>query len=193
VSPRERKKGSLIGSTALILKDLVGLNLKIVFGYKGYNPIALSIRQEELDGVTTAAVTAKVHPLTNEMITSNFCRIVLVMKGAEPAEDIRELVEGVPDVVDFIKDPTDRKVYETYIKHFAVSRPFCAPPGTDPQALSILRNALWETMHDSAFVAAAKTRGFVVAPLKYDVVDAYIRNLLDMPGSQQQRLLEVLK
>jgi len=186
-------KGDLPGDTARILKHFVGLNLKIVSGYKGYNPIALAIRQGELDGVTTAAVTVKVHPLTNEMITSNFCRLVLVMKGAEPAGEIRELVEGLPDAADYIKDPTDRKVYETYIKPFAVSRPFCAPPGTDPEALKILRNAFWETMHDSSFVAAAEQRGFVVSPQKYDVVDTYIRNLLDMPESQKQRLLEVWK
>ena len=68
---------------------MLGLNLQVVEGYKGYNPLALAIRQGELDGVTTAVALAKVHPITKEMISTHFCRIVLLMEGREPADATR--------------------------------------------------------------------------------------------------------
>lgn len=186
-------RGTTIGDTALILKKMLGLNIKVVFGYKGYNDIALAVRQGELDGVTTAVVLLKVHALTNEMINSNFCRVVLLMKGVEPGKEYEKYVKGLPYAVEFIKDPADRRVYRTYMNHFAISRPFMAPPGTNPQALDILRNAYWETMNDKMFVEAAEKRGFVLNPAKYDQVTTYVKELLKMPESHKQRLLEVLE
>jgi len=171
----------------------LGLNIKVVFGYKGYNDIALAVRQEELDGVTTAVVLLKVHSLTNEMINSNFCRVVLLMKGVEPGQEYNKYVQGLPYAINFIKDPADRRVYQTYMNHFAISRPFMAPPGTNPQALEILRNAYWKTMNDKMFIEAAEKRGFVLNPEKYDRVDTYVKELLQMPESHKQRLLEVLE
>jgi len=48
-------------------------------------------------------------------------------------------------------------------------------------------------MNDKKFIEAAEKRGFVLNPAKYDRVDTYVKELLQMPDSHKQRLLEVLE
>jgi len=187
------RKGSFVTDAALILKAMVGLNINVISGYGGYNPITLAIRQGELDGVATAVAVIGAHPLTKEMITTDFARVVLLMRGMEPGEEYRELVKNLPDAGDFIKDSEDLTAYKAYMGLYAVARPFTAPPGTNPQALEILRSSLWKTMNNEAFIAAAKKAGFTWGPTNHTVVAASIKSFLALPQAQKQRLLNAWK
>lgn len=186
-------KGTSISDAALILKEMVGLNLQVVEGYKGYNPLALAIRQGELDGVTTAVALAKVHPITKEMISTNFCRIVLLMEGREPEEEYKDLVKGVPYAAGYIKDPHNLEVYKAYMGLYVAARPFAAPPGTNPKTLEILRTAFGKTMQDENFRDAAQKSGFVLSPADYAETTSIINTFLKMPPQKKQKLLTVWK
>jgi len=51
-----------------------------------------------------------------------------------------------------------KTVYEkmTELPFFGVDRVVAAPPGTDPQIVAILRDALWKTFKDPEYLAGVK-------------------------------------
>lgn len=186
-------RGNLPDQLPLLLKEMIGLNLRVVAGYKGYDPIALAVRQGEIDGALGALVLTKVHPLTKEMLTTGFIRIALLMRGMEPTEEYRDIVKNVPDARDFIKDDRDRRAYQACVGILAATRLFAAPPGTDPKVLSLLRNALQKTMQDEEFTASATKAGFVLEFKNHSETASLINDFLDVSGPAKERLIKVLE
>ena len=78
---------------------------------------------------------------------------VLVQDAIEPNDELTKL--GVPHIMTYVKDDTNRKVVELILSQQVFHRSFIAPPGTAPAQLAILRKAFDATMKDPQFVADA--------------------------------------
>lgn len=143
-----------------MLKMLLGSNLHIIRGYKGFADIMLAVQGRELDGEAAPTLSYYSQATLKDMYDSRFIRPVLHVGGRPPVEKDEKIVKGLPYVADHIRKPEDKEIYDMSMDLIKMARVFSAPPGTPPAYLEILRQALAKTVVDPEFVAGAAKAGF---------------------------------
>jgi tripartite-type tricarboxylate transporter receptor subunit TctC len=140
-------------TTPRLYNSLIGTKFKIVSGYNSTAQIALAIERGEVQGIADWSWSSfkAVRPqwLRDKKVT-------LLMQGALQNEP--ELA-GLPNALDFIKNPSDRQVMELHFTQKTAARPVIVPPGVPAERLAMLRRAFAALGQDKEFLAeAAKSR-----------------------------------
>lgn len=186
-------RGSSITNTAKMIKGFGAFNIKLVPGYQGYAGIALALRQGEVDGVSTAALTLAANSLTKAMYQEKFTTLIMALGGAKPPPQFAAAVAKLPKFRDSISNEVDREAFDAYMATFTITRPFAVPPNTPAEPLGILRKALAGMQEDPNFIKAAEKNGFVLNPVGPEAVTAQIKSIFQLPKGVEARLKEVLK
>ena len=147
---RKAKEPVVIGSTGpgantydfpLLLKDLLGVNLKIVTGYSSSADIMLAVERKEVDG--RAGSYTSMRPF----IDRNLVRPVVRARSTEPG------VENLPVDESFASTPRAKAIMALRSAPEVIARPYVMPPGTPDSLLKIMRQAFADTIKDAEFVA----------------------------------------
>ena len=173
---RKAKETVVIGSTGpganthdfpLLLKELLGLNFKIVSGYSSSADIMLAVERKEVDG--RAGSYTSLRPF----IDRNLVRPVVRARSSEPG------IEKLP--VDEELAPTARAKAIMALRSAPeqVARPYVLPPATPADIVKALRDAFAKAIKDPELEAEGKKAKL---DLEY------------LPGDQAQKILvEVMK
>jgi tripartite-type tricarboxylate transporter receptor subunit TctC len=137
----------------LVLKETLGLPVKVVFGYKGAAEIRLAAESGEVAGA--AFLWDSVKATWTKAIDSGDVAIVL-QNVPKPFPDL----PNVPLAINFAKTDEARLLIDVAVhKPTVFSRPLLMPPGTPKDRVQILRDAFQETLRDKELLAeAAKSR-----------------------------------
>lgn len=184
---------SLLTQAAKFLQRAGKFNMRLVSGYKGYNPMALAMKQNEIDSAATAAAAVAVNAVTRGMHKDGTVRLALSMGGAPAHSMLAAEVAALPKFVDAIDDPLDRNAYVSFSGLLSASRPFVATPGLPAARAAILQKAMSDMMADPAFVKAATGQGFVLNTLNAQEAQSLILSVFTMPKNIQDRLKILLK
>jgi tripartite-type tricarboxylate transporter receptor subunit TctC len=168
-------------------------NIRLVSGYKGYNPMALAMKQNEVDAVSTAGVAIRVNTATREMHKDGTIKLVLSMGGAPPPDSLKAEVAALPKFVDAIDDPKDRNAWVAFSGLLSASRPFGATPGLPAERAAILKKAMADMMGDPEFRKTATDQGFVLNTLNSQEAEKLILSVFNLPAETQDRLKALLK
>ena len=135
---------------ALILRNVLGANIRVISGYQGQKEVNLAMQRGEVHGVCGLFTSAiKVQSLSD--VQAGRLKLFLQM-GPKVTNEFGE----VPDVFEFVKTDEDRKVLELHFKQTILGRPFAASPSLPKDRLAALRRAFAATTNDPEFVADAK-------------------------------------
>lgn len=162
---------------AFMHKHLTGAVWDVVLGYRGTHGLSLALERGEIDGLCGfdfASLKAQ-HP---DWVRKKLIH-VLIQDALEPNDELTKM--GVPFIMNYITNATDRKVAEFILSQQVFHRSFIAPPGTPPDHLAILRKAFDETMVDPKFLADAKKARLDVAPLSGAKVQEAVRKVYEAP------------
>jgi tripartite-type tricarboxylate transporter receptor subunit TctC len=184
---------SLLTQAAKFLQRAGKFNIRLVSGYKGYNPMALATKQNEVDGVSTAGSAVVVNTVTRGMHKDGTIKLILSMGGAPPPKVLAAEIAKLPKFVDAIDDPQDRQAYVAFSGLLDASRPFVTTPGVPADRVAILRKAMSDMMADPAFVKTATDQGFVLNPLDGAAAEKLILSVFKLPPNIQGRLKTLLK
>jgi tripartite-type tricarboxylate transporter receptor subunit TctC len=150
--------GGVQGVTAapLLLKNLLGMKLKIVQGYRSPGDVVLAVTRGEVGGF----VISVGGPLgaRRQWVESGQMRILFNMEP-DPVPWL-----GAPTIFDFLKTDEQRAVLTFFAGNMRLGRPLMAPPAVPADRIEALRRAFDATMKDSAFLKEADAMGFEVAP-----------------------------
>jgi len=149
---------------ALIARDVLGLNVKVVRGYHGAAPMFLAMQRGELDGQMVGLSSVRTgqkdlwgkkafRPLMHFGRTARLPEFPSIPTGRELTNDRNALA-----LIEFAELP------------FFMSLPFAAPPGLPPERAAALRAAFIAMCRDAPFVAEARKLGFDVSPIDGDAV-----------------------
>lgn len=185
--------GSLLTQAAKFLQRAGKFNMRLVSGYKGYNPMALAVKQNEVDGVSTAGAAVLVNSVTRQMRADGTIKLILSMGGAPPPPPLAAELASLPKFVDAIDDPKDRAAYVAFSGLLAASRPFVATPGLPADRVAILRKAMVAMMADPVFVKTATGQGFVLNTLDGAATAKLALSVLKLPADTKERLKALLK
>jgi len=150
---RKAKEPVVIGSTGpganthdfpLLLKDLVGVNLKIVSGYSSSADIMLAVERKEVDG--RAGSFTSLRPF----IERGLVRPIVRARTTEPG------IEKLPVDESFAPNPRAKAIMALRSAPEQVARPYVMPPKTPADIVKVMREAFAKTIDDPELVAEGK-------------------------------------
>src|SRR5262245_9723136 len=147
---RKAKEPVVIGSTGpganthdfpLLLKDLLGVNLKIVSGYSSSADIMLAVERKEVDGRAGSYTSLK------PFIDRKLVRPVVRARSNESG------IENLPVDESFAPNPRAKSIMALRSAPEVIARPYVLPPNTPADILKVYRDAFAATIKDPALVA----------------------------------------
>jgi tripartite-type tricarboxylate transporter receptor subunit TctC len=144
---------------AVIAKEVLGLNIKIVRGYTGAAPLFLAIQRGELDGqmVGLSSVRTAQRDLWSKKAFRPLMAFGRTKRHAEFPDmpTGRELTNdpGALSLIDFAEIP------------FFLALPFAAPPDIPNDRAKALQTAFMAMCRDKAFVEEAEKLGIDMSPI----------------------------
>ncbi len=141
-----------------LLKNMLGLKLRILTGYPNSAEALLAMERREIDAAFlpwSVLQSERADWLAQKKIR------LLSQMGTEPNQGL----EAVPLVVDLARNDEERKILELMTRDSAIGRALMSPPGEPVERVADLRAAFTATMKDPEFLADVKNIGLDLKPL----------------------------
>jgi tripartite-type tricarboxylate transporter receptor subunit TctC len=175
---RKAKQPLVIGATGpgantydfpLLLKEFLGLNLKIVTGYQSSADIMLAIERKEADG--RAGSFTSIRPFIDRKLV----RPLLRARAEEPG------VEQLPIDEDLAPNPRAKAIMALRSAPEIVGRPYVMHPNTSAEHLKIMRDAFAKAISDKELVAEATKAKMELNYVGADVAVKVMKEMLAQP------------
>jgi len=177
---------------ALLLKEFIGLNLKVVTGYAGGSAIDLAIERGEADmrcGLVWSSARARHANWIKELGSKKPFTAVIVQIAEKRVADLPD----VSTLIELAPDASWRAVAEAITFTYENAYPMLAPPGLPDGLVKLLRKAFWDTVHDPQYLSEAKKTGFLDdEPLPGEEVQSTVKQILNIPDEAKTRLRKIL-
>lgn len=173
--------GSNAHDFPLLLKEFAGLKLKLVSGYPANSDVLLAVERKEVDSWSALATTIKL---------------------AADRGVVRPLVRGRVAVPGFENLPVDEDLATSQlgkslmaIKSIpgAIGRAFAAAPGTPPERVAILRDALAKALNDPELIAEGKKAKIAFAFISHEQVTKDFNALLNQTPETLKEMGKYIK
>jgi len=170
----------------LLVKELLGANIKLVSGYPGNQEVRLAIEKGEADGycATWDAVRRGLEPWK---AAGKPAYKVIVQAGASRHPDIPE----VPLSSELAKNDDDRLMFKLMHGPSNFATPYAAPPGTPPERVEALRQAFAAAFKDPELIAEANKSQLDFEPRTGPQVEAGFKEILATPKAAAERFAKL--
>jgi tripartite-type tricarboxylate transporter receptor subunit TctC len=170
-----------------LIREVMGLPLQLVAGYKGTADIRLAFNNGEIHGVANSWQSLR-STWRNELESGQVNLILHVALKSHP-----ELTK-YPLAGDMVKNEDGRKLMQAMLQvHGASVRPYVLPPGTPKGRAEILRSAFAATMSDADFLAEAKKANLEINPVSGEEVEKGVQSVLKLEPVLVERLKQIFK
>ena len=180
--------GSSTTDYAQLFINLAGAKMRIVNGYKSTVDTVLAAEGGEIDGLCgydSSSFRAQKPDWFNTTEAQ-----MIVHASLEPFPELISL--GVPHIWNYISGE-NRKIAEVVLAQQEFHRPFLAPPGVNPERLTILKSAFMSTMSDPEFLQDAKMMKLTIAPKDARTVSELVNKMYVSPPELLQKVMRALK
>lgn len=191
-SSKELKLGGLApgtfpSDTARILHAALGINSKLVDGFKGISEVRLATESGEVDG-SCSSYEGVVRAFPKE-VKSGDIRVIAQI-GEKPWPGL----EKVPNALDFAKTEKAKWLLRVaVIGPNDINRLFTLAPGVPSARVEAVRTAVDATFNDNEFKADVEKARMVLRPISIARIKEVASLWLDMPTAQKQELQQILK
>ena len=164
-----------------LMKNLLGLKLKLLNGYPGAAEAALAMERGEIHALTQPFPILRAEK--PDWIRDHKINILLQV-GVDSHPDLK----GVPIVTDLARNDDERKLIEFVAGNSRVGRSVTSPPGQPPERVAELRKAFMETMKDADFLAEIKRDNLDLSPLSGEDLQKVIEKSTQVSPEQVERV-----
>ena len=175
---RKAKEPVVIGSTGpgantydfpLLLKDMLGLNFKIVSGYSSSADIMLAVERKEVDG--RAGSYSSIEPFIDRKLVHPVIR----------ARSSDKRLAQLPLDEDFAPNPRAKAIMALRSAPEQIARPYVLPPNTPADIVKAMRDAFAATIADPATQAEAKKTKQDLEFTTGDEAEKILKEVLSQP------------
>jgi len=178
--PRMVVGGTAEGGTgndiSLLLKDVLGLKLKLIPGYSDSGAINLAIERRELDG-RFVGLSSLSSTKPDWLKPDGLVRPLLQFARTTRHPDYAD----IPTARELASDDRGRALIEIAEIPYILSKPFAAPPGVPPDRAKALQVAFMALNADPEYIAEAKRLGIDISPIDGAAVMEILDRLAQMP------------
>jgi tripartite-type tricarboxylate transporter receptor subunit TctC len=177
-------EGASGNDVSTVLRDALGLNLKVVVGYPDSNALFLAVDRKEVDGrcVGLSAVQSShaqwLRPGSGMHVLVQFARVTRHPDFPD-----------VPTARELAKNDAARALIELAEISYTLSRPFAAPPGLPDDRAAALRAAFLAVHRDTQYLDEAARLKVDVSPIGGEEVLRAIERIANAPPA----LLDYMK
>ena len=177
-------EGASGNDVALLLRDTIGLNVKIIAGYPDSGAMFLAVDRKEVDGrfVGLSAVSSS---KPDWLKPDGPVRALLQFGRSER----NKLFPDTPTARELAKDERARALIGLAELPYQLSRPVAAPPDVPPERAKALQGAFMAVQSDQDYLKEAERLGLDVSPI--DGVQALA--LIERLAASPQDLLAYMK
>jgi tripartite-type tricarboxylate transporter receptor subunit TctC len=181
--------GSTVEHAPILIRDVLGANVKVVSGYKGTADVRLAIESGEVDGFFNTWTSTKVTSF--DKVKSGEW-LVLAQLTEKPLKDL--IVPNVPTIPQISKTDEQRLILK-----YGTSTPndfgkvYVLPPGTPSDRTLMLENAFAKTFADKEFLADADKGKLEIEPLIGEEIHKLVTEFLGMSADLKNKLQVAMK
>jgi tripartite-type tricarboxylate transporter receptor subunit TctC len=167
-----------------MLNRWAGTNFEVIPGYTGTSKIRLAMRSREVDGAcwTWDSMRSTARAMLDARGDDKMIPFIINGKWNDPE------VRNIAQFHDVIKNRDDLNAFDTWNAANEFARPLSLPPGSPPEALSILRKAFKETMEDKDYKADTEKSKLTVDYISGKEVERYVEQIYAASPVVKQRL-----
>jgi tripartite-type tricarboxylate transporter receptor subunit TctC len=189
----DRKRLITLGATGLksasyndaaMLKNLLGQNLRTIYGYPGRSEVALAIERGEVDGECGSSET-----FPPALVAERKMNLFMRMSEAKTPD----IPDYVPWIGEFVQSDEDLQALKLLVAGYDLGRPIVASPQVPAAQIEMLRAAFEASMADPNYLAVAKKRLLAHSPMSGNEAQKVITQILDAPKQVSDRAREVVK
>jgi tripartite-type tricarboxylate transporter receptor subunit TctC len=170
----------------MVMKNVLGANLRVISGYGGTNDINLAVERGEVDGICGMFVSS-IQAQYKHMLDSGAMKLIIQMG---PHKD--QTFGNIPSVIDYAKTDEQRQILSLAFDQLALGRPFMAPPGIPEDRYEALNKAFAETLKDPALLADAEKAKIDIDYLSGDEARKMLKQFADYPPAVLQKAMVAL-
>ncbi|PYJ68215.1 MAG: hypothetical protein DME76_13050 [Verrucomicrobia bacterium] len=191
-SSKELKMGGLAPGTfpsdnARALQTALGINLKIVDGFKGVTEIRLASESGEVDG-SCSSYEGVVRSFPKELKSGEIR--VIAQIGEKPWPGL----ENVPNAIDLAKSERSKWLLRVaVIGPNDINRLFTLPPGIPSERVAAMRKAFDATFADADFQGEIEKARVVLRRISVERIKEVALQWLDMPAADKKELQKILR
>src|SRR5262245_42106172 len=187
---RKAKQQVVIGSTGpganthdfpLLLKEMVGVNLKIVSGYSSSADIMLAVERKEVDG--RAGSFTSLRPF----IERNLVRPIVRARTTEPG------IEKLPVDESFAPNPKAKAIMALRSAPEQVARPYVMPPKTPAEIVKVMREAFRKAIDDPELIAEGRKSKMELEFTPGDQAQKILVDVMNQPKDIVQEFAKYIK
>lgn len=178
-------EGSTGNDTAILLRDALGLNIKLISGYPDANALFIAIERGELDGRITDM--SSVRSLRTHWLAKPPTGMNLFLQFARQTR--HPDFPDVPTARELATTDRARALIEMAELSYILSRPFAGPPGIPEARAKALQKAFRDVHADKDLLAEAERLQFGVTPIYAEDV----LPLLDKIAGSPPEVLEYMR
>jgi hypothetical protein len=169
---------------AMMLKKLVGQNIRTITGYPGRTEIFLAMERGEVDG---ECGTPEAYP-ENWIKDKKANMIVRFSEAPSP-----EVPAEIPWIGQFLTSKEDLPVLQLLTIANELGRPIVASRQVPSAQIEMLRAAFDATMRDKNYIAVAAKRQLTVSPVSGKEAQDMIGQIVSAPKAVTDRAREVIR
>jgi tripartite-type tricarboxylate transporter receptor subunit TctC len=166
---------------ARVLKELIGINFKVVDGYSGLPAMGLAAERGELDGHCGFLVSYMKTSTWDAYKAGTFS--VPLQLGLSKHPDLPD----VPNAYDLLKSEPDRQLFKLIMGPWTYGRGMVAPPGAPADRVAALRAAFQGMVADPVFLNETKQINMEIQPLEPAVIDKLLDEIFRTPPAVVER------
>src|SRR5688500_13159185 len=165
----------------LLLKELLGANLKIVSGYSSSSDIMLAIERKEVDG--RAGSFSSIRPFIDRKLV----RPVVRARAVEPG------IEQLPVDESLAPNPRAKAIMSLRSAPEVIGRPYVMHPSTPAEHLKTMREAFANAIKDQELVAEAKKAKMELEYVPGDEAVKVMKEVLSQPKDVVEEFSKYIK
>ncbi|MCC6889452.1 MAG: hypothetical protein IT536_13035 [Hyphomicrobiales bacterium] len=146
--------GSYGNQHAMILKHMLGANLRVITGFTGIKDIGLALERGEVQAACALALSTAKSTFEGNVRRGELKYFVQFGKDKDVP-----YFGGAPNFYKLIKTEEQRQIADLFFGQSEIARPLIGPPGTPPALVAALRKAMAQTVADKVFLAEAEKAG----------------------------------
>ncbi len=178
--------GSTTDDGPKLVKEAIGLPIKMIEGYGGTARMRLAAESGETDGGCWAWQSVKV--TWRKGIESGNVRVVLQLTLKSHPE-----LKHIPLAIKYAKTAAARELLKVVDGPYsAVARPYSLPPGVPKDRVRLLQKAFMATMRDPAMLKEAKRSRLEISPMDGPTTAKTMAAIYDLDRGLVSRLKELL-
>jgi tripartite-type tricarboxylate transporter receptor subunit TctC len=175
--------GTASAMNMAVLKNMLGIAVHFVAGYRGSGEVRIAIERRELDGDCGTWASLPPNWISGRKVNP------LVRFASVPVPGI---AADVPFVGDLLANQADRTVLDVLLAPDAVGRPYVVSRQIPADRLAALRAAFDITMRDKEFLAEAEKLELPVIPMSGTEAEAIVAGIYDLPPALVARARAII-